>query len=117
MKFISKGKKYKIVLKFSYFKIVDGMRQLVPGIRVEFRDGLFETEDKEMIKKLKAHPAYGRDFWSEEKVEKTPVAEQMEKIEKQAKQEINTSCPYCSFKAKTEFGLMSHIRAKHPKEK
>lgn len=114
MDFISKYLKYHIVLKPMRTKTSgNGDRYIEDGISVTFSEGRFNTVDPEVIELLKKNPRFGLDFMSPE-VETgvlTPEAQQSQINEKAALENINLSCPTCKFKAKSAFGLQSHMRA------
>lgn len=117
MQFISKFKKYKIWLKPSRY-VTDGLgqRNFVAGIKCQFSDGRYETNDKEEITLLKANPRYGLDFHSLEQDKNEGLSEaalQQKQMDEEALDTVTHSCPKCSFKAQNRLGLMSHMRAKH----
>lgn len=115
MKFVSKYKKHRVVLVPDRY-IVDnyGVRTLKRGISAQFVNGIFETEDKEIIELLKKNEWYNVDFKAIGDTE--PADEKAkQKIQEEVQSAVNTltSCPYCPFNAKTEAGLKSHIRMAH----
>lgn len=58
-KYISRRRELRIILKPSYSKEVDGKVVTTPGISARFSDGIFETQDEEIIALLEAHPNFG----------------------------------------------------------
>jgi hypothetical protein len=58
-KYISRRRELRIVLKPSYNKEVDGRVVTTPGLSARFSDGVYETEDQEIIAALEAHPNFG----------------------------------------------------------
>lgn len=119
MDFISKFLKYRVILKPRKTRMnAFGEKYLEEGVNVRFSEGRYSTEDQEIIALLTSNPRYGIDFTSPDAKPGvlTSVAEASLKSESAAKQTINTSCPHCQFKAASEFGLKSHIRAKHEKK-
>lgn len=117
MKFMSKYRGYKIALIPARYMLDSLQRRvLVPGKKAIFVDYEFETEDKDMIKLLMENPYYGVDFWSPESKAVNPEAQKIIDQENQSNTQTMTSCPHCSFKAKTNFGLKAHLRARHKVE-
>lgn len=116
MKFLSKTFGLRIILKPSYYKYYEGgRRELVHGIDAQFKNGVFETEDKKTIKLLLEHRDYGIKFFSPE-VKKQADRERVKEIEKEKKEQLEktqTSCPYCAFNAKSASGLRLHLMRKH----
>ena len=97
----------------------DGEKILMPGIKVVFQSSRFETEDKDIIERLKKTRYFGVDYFiaSGEKDtdnEPTPEGKALEATHKQASEDTLRACPYCSFNAQSKFGLLSHIKHKHP---
>jgi len=65
--FTSKSLGLNIVVKPSYYShSQDGRRYFVPGKRAEFVNGLFSTDDQEIIDFLKDHRDYGVLFVSDD---------------------------------------------------
>jgi len=60
--FLSKYRQHRIVRKGSYSKEVDGQRVTVPGTSIQFEDGVFATDDEEVVKFLRSQKDYGRTF-------------------------------------------------------
>ena len=111
---LKKFKGYKLVIQSArHTHDSFGNRVFVPGISVDFKDGKFETEDKELSKLIKKHPMFGIDFRSQDSVVPSPIGLELEEKEKSAQENIQTSCPKCPFKAKNAFGLQAHMRGKH----
>lgn len=119
MKFLSQSDYLRIVIEPAYYKYYGpNKRKRISGKVAQFEDGVFETEDEELINSLLEHDGYGITFFSPE-VKKRADKEAVKKAEKEKKERLEksmTSCPYCSFNAKTKSGLTNHIRFKHPKE-
>jgi hypothetical protein len=116
MKFISKYKEYTISLIPPRY-VVDntGQRNFVPGIVVEFHNFEYNTEDQKIIEMLKQSEWYNVDFKAVGDVEPASEAAQNKiKEEKESAENTLTSCPFCTFNAKTRIGLESHIKFKHP---
>jgi hypothetical protein len=61
-KYISKRRELKVNLKSSYTKETEGRTTVVPGIRAEFHDGVYETSDEQTMELLEAHPNFGGEF-------------------------------------------------------
>lgn len=116
MIFASKYKRFRLTLRGSTYRVMDGIRELVPGVQVLFMDGLANVTDENIIAQLKKHPQYGLDFWSEGQNEPNAEGKNNADIQKQMQEDLLTSCPKCPFKAQTKMGLMSHIRSKHPEQ-
>lgn len=114
MKFTSKKySELRIVLKPTYQRIVGMSSETVQGITVEFHDSVYETEDKEIIDLLRNSDYYGVSFFSNEAVadEPNPVGLKEENEKRLVAEEVGSVCPVCGFKAKSEFGLKSHMRS------
>lgn len=83
------------------------------GLTIEFRDHLFETNDKQTIELIKNHPKYGLDFYplsGEEKVEPTVEAIREENEKAEYREELASTCPECGAKFKSEAALNGHSR-------
>lgn len=61
-RYISKGLNFKIIRKSAYTKEVDGKVVVVPGNSIQFKQGLYETDDPEEIKFLDNHGDCGGYF-------------------------------------------------------
>lgn len=115
MIFVSKYKEHKLCLIAPRY-ILDnfGNRQFVQGMVAEFHNNQLETNDPKMIELIKTNEWYGVDIKAVG--DNQPVSEEAKlKVEEENKSAENTltSCPYCTFNAKTQFGLRSHIRFAH----
>lgn len=115
MIFVSKYKEHRVVL-IPDRHIIDnyGRRTLQKGNTAQFHNFQFETTDEQTIKLIKENSWYGVDFKAIGDNE--PVAEsakQKASEERESAEDTLTSCPYCPFNAKTQFGLRSHIRFAH----
>jgi hypothetical protein len=97
-----------------------GNRRYQAGKSAQFVDGLFETDDKEIIDFLLASPRCGIDYMVQkgQGIDAHVSQEGQEELAKEAEALSTTvhSCPNCSFKAKNEAGLKSHLRLKHADE-
>lgn len=74
MKFVSQSASLKLVVEPQ--KEIHEEREvtLTPGLTLSFVNGVFETNDQDLIKKLKASPSYGREYGPEKaKPKKEPV--------------------------------------------
>lgn len=121
MIFISRKKSYKIILQAKRFVLTrDQEKLLLPGLKVTFQGGQFETDDKELIEKLKNTKYFGVDYFiaagQEEAADNTPTPEgkALQAKAKQASEDTLRACPYCAFNAQSKIGLISHIKSKHP---
>lgn len=118
MLFTSRKRAYKIIIKPKRFALSrDGEKVLLPGTKVIFQNGVFETEDKDLIKELKDTKYFGVDYFiSDAGDENTPTEEgqNLEIKTKQASEDALRACPYCSFNAQNKIGLYAHIKSKHP---
>jgi hypothetical protein len=70
MEFVNKVSNIKYVIKPTYAEVVNGIRQVKYGESVQFVNGKFETNDKEVIKYLKGHPDFGVMMFANETKEK-----------------------------------------------
>lgn len=83
------------------------------GLTVEFKDNLFETNDKVTIEALKNHPEYGFAFISDEvgvKVEPTVEAIAAHNEKKAVAEEARSTCDICGAKFKNDFALNGHMK-------
>ena len=116
MKFLSKTFGLRVILKPSYYKYYEGgRRERVAGLDAQFNNGVFETENQEIIKLLLKHKDYGIKFFSPD-VQKRADEERLKEVKEAKKEQLEksqTSCPYCAFNAKTASGLRLHMMAKH----
>lgn len=115
MIFISKYKEHRLVL-IPDRHIIDqyGRRTLQRGITAQFHNNQFETTDAKTIELIKTSSWYGVDFHAVG--DNQPASEEAKQIvarENESAENTLTSCPYCPFNAKTQFGLRSHIRFAH----
>ncbi len=88
------------------------------GLTVEFQNGIYETQDKAVIKALKAHKDFGMRFFTDEAGEAETPSNEALKAENEAaeyKEELRSTCPECGKKFKNEAGLEIHMRS-HNKE-
>lgn len=85
MIFTSKYRKLSMVLKPARY-VVDntGQRSYVAGIRADFFDGRFATQDQEVIEMMMNHPRLGIDYHAETK----PVDKAVVEAEKQKEAEL-----------------------------
>ena len=56
------GMHYSIVMKPSVTQVINGIPVTTPGKTIEFKNGIYETDDKDEQKFLEASEQYGRDF-------------------------------------------------------
>lgn len=81
MIFTSPYRKLSVVLRPArYVFDQEGQRRFKAGIRAEFMDGGFRTDDQETIDLMMAHPRLGIDFHAQNK----PVPKEVEKKVKEA---------------------------------
>lgn len=69
--FMSPNPSLSVGLKSQMFKEVNGIRELIPGIRANFENQLFTTEDKDVIKLMrenKHNTANGGKYFTEANV-------------------------------------------------
>ncbi len=84
------------------------------GRTIEFVDGEFSTDDKDLIKDIKAHVHYGVDFVSaaDDEAPAAPsdqaLAEQNEKAE--IAEELGSQCPKCGKQFKNAQAVNAHMR-------
>lgn len=87
MKFISKYESFHLTIE-SRREIREGREvTITPGVAVQFKDGVFETKDKELIAKLQSAPNYRKDFEKEKKAAKSPIVKESKKSAKLNKEE------------------------------
>jgi hypothetical protein len=73
MKFVSRRKEFRLIIRPIEVVIDEARRpHVVQGERVEFKNGVFTTEDKGLIDYLIHHPLYGLQYTSE--IGNDPVA-------------------------------------------
>lgn len=83
------------------------------GLTIEFRDHVYETNDKKIIELIKNHTKYGLDFYpmaGEEKVEPTKEAIVEENEKAEYREELASTCPECGEKFKSEAAVNGHMR-------
>lgn len=113
MEFISKYRKYQIVLKPSRRVVIDGEASVKAGVRVRFDNFSYSTDDQEEIELLKSNKKFGVDYFE------GPTEETKKKVEetvnKDADEESVVSeeykCDNCDFCSTTKAGLAAHRRA------
>ena len=125
MIFVSTKKSLRIILEPKR-KMLDntGNVFVTEGVSAQFQSGVFETDDPKTIKLMKASRMFGIYFKSEDKAEEDERSEASHKLENQTKdvkKNALTSCPYCSFNAATNAGLINHVESNlgkkdHPTE-
>ncbi len=76
VRFISRYAQLKIVNKSTYTKEVDGRVVVVPGKSIQFKDGIYETSDKDEIAFLDSHPNCGNTFFRLKAKEETDKAKE-----------------------------------------
>jgi len=65
MRFDSPYDGLRLVKKARAKTVVEGQVILSPGEDAQFKNGVYETDDKEMIKWLLGHDGYKRDFFAD----------------------------------------------------
>jgi len=87
------------------------------GLTIEFHDGIYDTNDKEVIKALKNHPGFGLEFFNDEPVPVTPTVEAAaaENEKKGYAEEIRSTCTECGKKFANETQLNVHMRTHESK--
>jgi len=107
MKFVSQYESFHLTIE-SRREIREGREvTITPGLAVQFKDGVFETKDKELINKLKSAPNYRKDFGPERtgtkkekavapksrasKASKSPIAKESKKSAKLNKEAVKSS--------------------------
>lgn len=116
MTFQSKARNYTIVIKPSKYQFDNlGNRVFVQGVKVNFENNLYKTDDPEIIDALKKNAYYGIDFWALDEPVSKPTAEgeKIEKIRQEEKEATLTDCPICGKTFKTKGGLFLHNLAVH----
>lgn len=121
MIFLSKYNGLKVVCIASrYTRDSNDNRMFIAGKHAKFENGMFETQDQEIIDILLKHSRYGLDFYAEKEGTLDATVNDSGKQERASEaaglETTVHSCPKCSFKAKNKLGLMAHVRAKHPIE-
>ncbi len=71
VKFYSKCPNYKILVKPYLIDVKNGVPVHTRGEKIEFKNGEYQTSDPAVLKFLRSHAAYGRDFVED----KTPAKE------------------------------------------
>jgi hypothetical protein len=91
VRFISRYAQLKIVNKSTYTKEVDGRVVVVPGKSIQFKDGVYETRDKDEIAFLDSHPNCGNTFFRlKAKEESDKAREEKFKTLEQRESELDT---------------------------
>jgi hypothetical protein len=119
VKFSSKFKSHRIVLKPARHRLaLDGGKEYIPGLSAQFQNGVFETSDENTIAALRAHQDFGLDFFVVGEQSNPTSDEGVRALDEDQAGVINsvTSCPECTFNAKTNAGLQAHMRAAHSKK-
>jgi len=116
MKFLSRWKEHRIVIKPAYYREVDSKAILVQGKAIQFHDNEFITEDQEEIDFLKKHREFGtiiHEVPSGDEINAgiLKIAEEIEQKKsvkfKGDKEEV-FKCDVCGFIAKSKIGLTAH---------
>ncbi len=63
VRFVARYAQLKLINKSTYTKEVEGRIVVVPGKSIQFRDGIYETSDKDEIAFLESHPNFGSVFF------------------------------------------------------
>lgn len=128
MQFVSlKYKNLSVVLEQRIFKEVNG-RAVVQGINgefpngmtIQFDNGVYDTNDKQVIDAIKNHPHYGRDFVAgaddaePAELSTQAVREKNEKAE--VVNELQSQCPVCGKEFASQQALAAHSRVHANKE-
>lgn len=77
MKFQSKYKELRLIVEPERTELTNAGRKIVPGKAIEFKNFLYETEDKKEIKFIKEHRMFGVNIFvmkSEEEQEDELIA-------------------------------------------
>jgi len=61
-RYISGSFKLSLGIKSAYYKEVDGKREIIPGHRVNFEEGMFSTDSEELQAILEKRPEFGTLF-------------------------------------------------------
>ena len=72
--FISKYREFKVLVKASKSKEVNGNLEVVPGKSINFENGFYSTEDPVEIKFLENHPEFGKSVYRIKENENARVA-------------------------------------------
>lgn len=87
--FTSKSNSLTIVVKPARYGFSpDGSRQYFEGKRAQFMNGVFRTDDQEIIDNLKAHRDYGVLFVSEDKAVTKEESSKKEEAKKKQEREL-----------------------------
>ena len=62
-RFVARYAQLKLINKSTYTKEVEGRVVVVPGKSIQFRNGIYETADKDEISFLENHPNFGNVFF------------------------------------------------------
>ena len=115
-----------LVLDARTFQVVNGRTIMTGlngdfpiGLSVQFKDGVFETNDKKIISALKKHPRYGVTFFSEalaDELKEGEVKINQESLEEQREREaltekVGSTCEWCGFPAANRSGLQLHQKS------
>ena len=76
VRFISRYAELKLVNKATYTKEIEGRVVVQPGKAIQFRDGVYETSDKDEIAFLESHPNFGNTFFRLKAKEETEKAKE-----------------------------------------
>jgi len=115
MKFLSKYKEHLIVMRPAINQIVNGVFNRVSGKYIEFKNGEYETDDKEEIAFLKAKPYFGSEIWEEKtgeqiKQEAVETIANLTGITDTKSGQVSFKCEKCGFEAKSKLGLTAHMK-------
>ena len=93
--------------------IIKGLNNKFPlGLAVEFKDGLYKTNDPAIIKALKAHVNYGVHFFAEDikPGEQNEEGAQMEQDKREGVEGATSKCQFCGEKFANKGLLGIHIK-------
>ena len=66
-----RGSDLKVRFKSSFTRTEGGINQTIPGLYAQFSNGVYKTDDEDMIKLMDASPCLGRDYQKLEDQPKT----------------------------------------------
>jgi hypothetical protein len=63
VRFVSRFREHRIVFRASYNNEVNGRVVTHPGESVRFKEGMYETDDQEIVAFLRSQPDFGQNFY------------------------------------------------------